>query len=95
MGLIERVRRRFGRGTPEPTTEGPSADNLRIGDLSERLRQMRGDTTTAKGPPGTKPRAADAVEQLSKAARDGRFVDRTNEDNVLRDVKQYRAQDES
>ena len=95
MGLMERLKRWFGRSAPEPTDERPSADDLRIGDLSERLRQMRGENVTAMGPGQAPPRSPDAVEQMSKAAADARYVDRTNEDDVLRGVKQYRARGES
>lgn len=93
MGLIDRMKRWFRRGAPEPADE-PSEHDLRIGDLSERLAQMRGEKTTAMGPPSAAPRGADSVEQLSKAARDGRYVDRTNEDDVLRGVKKYRSVDD-
>lgn len=91
--MVDRLKRVFGRGTAEPADE-PSEDDLPIGDLSERLRRMRGDKTTAMGPPGAAPRSADSVEQLSKAARDGRYVDRTNEDDVLRGVRKYRSVDD-
>lgn len=94
MGLTERVKRLFGRSEAEPMDEHPSADDLRIGDLSERLRRMRGDNVTAMGPPDAAPRSADSVEQMSKAAADARFVDRTNEDDVLRGVKKYRSADD-
>lgn len=90
MGLIARIKQRFGRDEPGTDT----AEDLRIGDLSERLRAMRGNITTPMGPSRAAPRATDSVEQLSKAARDARYVDRTNEDDVLRDVEQYRSIDD-
>ncbi|MAT06130.1 MAG: hypothetical protein CL424_13910 [Acidimicrobiaceae bacterium] len=94
MGIIERVKRLVGRGGPDASDDAETDDDVRIGDLSERLRQMRGTKTTAMGPGTAGPRSADSVEQLSKAARDGRYVDRTNEDDVLRGVKKYRSIDD-
>ncbi|MCB0966488.1 MAG: hypothetical protein KDB37_06595 [Ilumatobacter sp.] len=91
MGLVDRVKRIFGRGAPETVSAEPTADDLKIGDLSERLRQMRGENVTAMGPGQAPPRSPDAVEQMSKAAADARGADQLSEDDVLRDVKQYRA----
>ena len=90
MGLRSRVKRLFGRDDREPT----APPDLEIGDLSERLRMMRGNITTPMGPDVPAPRSADSVKQLSKAARDARFVDRSNEDDVLREVKKYRSIDD-
>jgi hypothetical protein len=90
MGLGSRLKRLFGRDERKPT----AAPDLEIGDLSERLRMMRGNITTPMGPGAAAPRSADSVQQLSKAARDARFVDRSNEDDVLREVKKYRSIDD-
>lgn len=90
MGLRARIRRFFRR---DERTENAAPD-LAVDDLSERLRMMRGNITTPMGPGVPPPRSADAVQQMSKAARDARFVDRTNEDDVLREVKRYRSIDD-
>ena len=55
---------------------------------------MRGNITTPMEAGAAAPRSADSVQQLSKAARDARFVDRTNEDDVLRGVRKYRSIDD-
>lgn len=90
MGLMARVKRLFGRDERQPT----AAPDLEVGDLSERLRMMRGNITTPMESSAAPPRSADSVKQLSKAARDARFVDRSNEDEVLRNVKKYRSIDD-
>ena len=55
---------------------------------------MRGNITTPMESSAAPPRSPDSVQQLSKAARDARFVDRSNEDEVLRNVKKYRSIDD-
>lgn len=94
MRLIARLKRVFRRGESTAADDEQVENDLRTAVLTERLKQMRGNTTTAMGPSAAAPRSADAVEQLSKAARDGRYVDRTNEDDVLRGVKKYRSIDD-
>lgn len=92
MGLIARVRRLVKRGDQDGSSPAPRLD---VGELSERLRMMRGNITTPMEPGRAAPRAADSVQQMSKAARDARFVDRSNEDDVLREVKKYRSIDDA
>jgi hypothetical protein len=84
------VRRWFGPSDDHPAV----APDLQIADLSERLRMMRGNITTPMESSAAPPRSPDSVQQLSKAARDARFVDRSNEDEVLRNVKKYRSIDD-
>lgn len=84
------MKRWFGRGDDHPAV----APDLQVTDLSERLRMMRGNITTPMESSAAPPRSADSVQQLSKAARDARFVDRSNEDDVLRNVKKYRSIDD-
>ena len=90
MGLWSRVTRMFDRSDRAPATP----PDLHIDDLSERLRLMRGNVTTPMPPAAAPPRSADAVQRLSRAARDARYVDRTNEDDVLREVTTYRSIDD-
>jgi len=61
------------------------------GDLASELRAKRGDNISVVDSPGNLPPNRDGLKNLASAARDARYVDRTNEDKLLTDLKDYRA----
>jgi hypothetical protein len=65
------------------------------GALAKRLATMRGGRVTPlpAGSGAVLPARHDQVEQLSLAARDALWVDRTIEDNLLSTVTEYRSID--
>jgi hypothetical protein len=72
----------------------PRFVGLPSSDLAERLRLMRGNVTTPMPAGAGGGRRVDPVVVLSRAARDNRWVERTNEDAVLRAVTEYRSIDD-
>ncbi|MFT5202134.1 MAG: hypothetical protein ACI9C1_001516 [Candidatus Aldehydirespiratoraceae bacterium] len=61
------------------------------GDLAGELDAKRGNNINVVDSPGNFPPNRDAIKNLSAAARDARYVDRTSEDNLITDLKDYRA----
>jgi hypothetical protein len=61
-----------------------------LGDTGD-LDAKRGDNINVVDSPGNFPPNRDAIKNLSAAARDARYVDRTSEDNLITDLKDYRA----
>lgn len=95
MGMWAAVRRRFGH-RDRPSATAPDIEvEIRLFALSEKLRMMRGNVTTPMEPRRSEPRRGDAVGQMNRAARDNRFVQRTIEDDVLKDVTEYRSIDDT
>ena len=86
------------------TTSSPARDDevlyvphfvgLPCSDLAERLRLMRGNVTTPMPAGAGGGRRADPVVMLSRAARDNRWVERTNEDTILSAMTEYRSIDD-
>ncbi len=72
----------------------PRFVGLPCSDLAERLRLMRGNVTTPMPAGAGGGRRVDPVLVLSRAGRDNRWVERTNEDAVLRAVTEYRSIDD-
>ncbi len=53
----------------------------------------RGDNITVVESVGAIAPNRDGIENLTKAARDARFVDRSNEDEAISDLRSYRSVD--
>lgn len=94
MGLWEASKRRFKRRDDRVPNAPDVEHEIRLYQLSERLRMMRGNITTPMEFPRSEPRSSDAVERLSRAARDGRNLHRSNGEMVLRGVREYRSIDD-
>lgn len=90
MGLWHWLRRR--RSADDHAALHPVA-RIQIVELADQLRDGRGDNVRVSGSPGTAPPNRDGVKNLANAARDGRFIDRTNEDRVISDLREYRNLD--
>lgn len=72
----------------------PHFVGLPCSDLADRLRLMRGNVTTPMPAGAGGGQRVDPVIVLCRAARDNRWVERTNEDAVLRAVTEYRSIDD-
>ncbi|MAT06536.1 MAG: hypothetical protein CL424_15970 [Acidimicrobiaceae bacterium] len=72
----------------------PQFVGLPCSDLADRLRLMRGNITTPMPAGAGGAQRVDQVVILSRAARDHRWIERTNEDAVLSAVTEYRSIDD-
>ncbi len=91
---------RVGQATRSPAPDDdellfvPRFVGLPCSDLAERLRLMRGNVTTPMPAGAGGGHRVDPVLVLSRAARDNRWVERTNEDEILIAVTEYRSIDD-
>jgi hypothetical protein len=83
MGIFKSIQRLFGK-----TTEVPVRSDL--SELSEKLGEMRGDNITVVDSGSNLPPNRDAIENLTAAARDARYIDRSNEDEAISNLRTYR-----
>lgn len=72
----------------------PRFVGLPFSDLPEQLRLMRGNVTTPMPAGAGGAQRCDQVIVLSRAARDNKWIERSNEDAVLRSVTEYRSIDD-
>lgn len=93
MGLVEKIKRVFGgKSTAVVGRKGPSRGEM--SELAEKLDEMRGDNVSVTEGAGNFAPNRDGIENLSNAARDGRIINRTNEDETISDLSSYRTADE-
>ena len=90
MRIIPRSLRKKFRQDP---VRGAGADDKDLDELSRKLAAMRGDNITVVDSAGNIPPNRDGVKNLANAARDGRYIDRSNEDDVISDLTTYRTAD--
>lgn len=83
MGLLQTVKGLFGRSS----TEAPRHTNS---ELAAKLDKMRGNNVTVVDSGGNIPPNRDGMKNLNNAARDARSVNRSNEDEALKDLTTYR-----
>jgi hypothetical protein len=88
-----RAWRRRRQSKRQPPTE-PASIGFRRDGLAEQLRMMRGNITTPMPAGVGGAQRTDQIVVLARAARDDRWVERTNEDDVLRNITEYRSIDE-
>lgn len=83
MGILTSLRNLLGKKRDVPVRSDLSG-------LSEKLGDMRGNNVTVVDSGSNLPPNRDGIENLTAAARDARYIDRTNEDKAISNLRSYR-----
>ena len=93
MSLISQLKSFFTSLRPGRAAPEKQVDESGLDELADRLQEMRGENTTIVDSPGNFGPSRNAIENLTNAARDGRIINRSNEDDAVSDLETYRSTD--
>lgn len=90
MGIRESVGNLVGRIGDLFGRAGDSAPERDLSGLAEKLNKRRGENVTVVDSGDNLPPNREGIENLAAAARDARYVDRSNEDKAISNLRSYR-----